>query len=390
MDIANKISKYVTKTMSKIRKQRNGSTSGYERLLEPKDSKLTKVKKFLADSLKRQKSRGKNEKPFKHAKLIDERLFNETYTVKVHYHIKPTTSNKPAENKEYPRDSQQVDVITGRGTLGSGSEAPERLLKTTCRRRICSDREIKTEKQRSSRCRKTDDVDVVKRKRATSCSGGQRRSGYPYLTTDHNSNYRRHGSGSTTNRRTRAMSCCCRGTTCKRRSPVPRSSRCRPIHLDITSNSDARLDTSENSALDKAFMRVDSILFDKRRSIVDVLNIGYIASDGTLVLNEDMPTMCFSTMNSAIISDCTVTNADGIDFLESLLADCNNIASSQLTDGTMNKAYIDGDVEGLSMGCLSVFSDVTLNRGYVDTSVSEVSSGSDEIGHAIKRGCDFV
>ncbi|KAH3815639.1 hypothetical protein DPMN_144167 [Dreissena polymorpha] len=350
MDIAIKIRKCVTKTMRKIRRQKNGSTSGYEKLLEPKDSKLTEVKKFLADSLKRQKSCRKHEKSFKHAKLIAERLFNETYTVKVHNHLKPTVSNKPAENKEYHRNSQHVHVITGRGMLGSGSETPKRSVTTTCRRRISSDRVIQTEQQPSSRCRKTDDVDGVKRKRATSCSGGQRRSEYVYFKTDHNLNYRRHGSGSTTNRRTRAMSCCCRATTCKRRSPVRRSSRCRPIHLDATSDSDARLDTAENSALDKAFMRVDSSLFDKRRSIVDVLNIGYIAFDGTLVLNEDMPTMCFSTLNSAIISDCSVNDADGIDFLQSLLVDCDNIGSSQLTDGTMNKAYIDGDVEGLSVG----------------------------------------
>ncbi|KAH3815660.1 hypothetical protein DPMN_144191 [Dreissena polymorpha] len=390
MEIANKISKYVTKTMRKIRKQKNGSTSGYERLLETKDSKLTEVKKFLAGSLKRQKSRRKHEKPFKHAKLIDERLINETYTVKVHYHVKPTASNKPAENKGYPRYSQHVDVLTGRGMLGSGSETPKRLVTTTCRRRICSDREIRTEKQPYSRCRNTDDVDGVKRKRASSCSGRQRRSGNAYLTPDHNSNNRRHGSGSTTNRRTRAMSCCCRGTTCKGRSLVQRSCRCRPIHLNTTSASDARLDNADNSALDRAFMRVDSSLFDKRRSIVDVLNIGYIAAIGTLVLNEDMPTMCFSTMNSAIISDCSVNDADGINFLASLLADCDHIASSQLTDGTMNKAYIDGEVEGLSVGCLSSFSDVTLNRGYFDTSVSEVSSGSDERGHVIKRGSVFV
>ncbi|KAH3815640.1 hypothetical protein DPMN_144168 [Dreissena polymorpha] len=363
MDIANKISKYVTKTMRKIRKHKNGSTSGYERLLEPKDSKLTEVKKFLAGSLNRQKFRRKHEKPFKHAKLIAERLINETYTVSVHYHLKPSASNKPAENKGYHRNSQRVDVTTGRGMLGSGSETPKRSVTTTCRRRICSDREIRTEKQPYSRCRNTDDVDGVKRKRATSCSGRERRSGHAYITTDHNSNNRRHGSRSTTKRRTRAISCCCRGTTCKGRSLVQRSCRCRPIHLNTTSASDARLDNAENSALDRAFMRFDSSLFDKRRSFIDVLNIGYIASDGTLVLNEDMPTMCFSTLNSAIISDCSVNDADEIDFHGSLLAECDNIGSSQLTDGTMNKAYIDGDVEGLSVGCLSAFSDVTLNRG---------------------------
>ncbi|KAH3815641.1 hypothetical protein DPMN_144169 [Dreissena polymorpha] len=147
------------------------------------------------------------------------------------------------------------------------------------------------------------------------------------------------------------MSCSCRETTCKRRSPVPSRVRCRPIHLDTTIASDARLYTAKNSA----FMRVDSSLFDKRRSIVDVLNIGYIAANGTLVLNVGMPTMCFSTVDSVILSVCTVTDGDGIDFRASLLAEYENNASSQLNDGTMNKAYMNSDVEGLSVGCLSAF-----------------------------------
>ncbi|KAH3796309.1 hypothetical protein DPMN_149878 [Dreissena polymorpha] len=94
MDIANKMRKSVTKAMRKIE---NKTT---EVLVVMKGFWNRKIaKKFIADRLKRQKSRRKYENPFEHVKFFDERLGNETYTVNVHMQVKPTASYKTAESK---------------------------------------------------------------------------------------------------------------------------------------------------------------------------------------------------------------------------------------------------------------------------------------------------
>lgn len=201
MAISNKINKSITKAMRKIRKHKTGCTSGYKELPEPKHSKLTGVKKFLAAKLKRLKSRRQYENPFKHVKYADEKLVNVIYTVKVHDHIYQTKSNQQTQRHANWRDSPHVEVASGIKTSGSGSETPSLCVMTPG----CQD--IRSDKRRSSRCRQTDDDDR-KRQRAHSCSARIGRNENSHMKQVYNTQNQGDGRESAIKRRRSSIFCC--------------------------------------------------------------------------------------------------------------------------------------------------------------------------------------
>ncbi|KAH3796670.1 hypothetical protein DPMN_150239 [Dreissena polymorpha] len=152
--------------MGTIRKPRTGCTSGYKELLEPKHSKITGVKKFMVDKLKRLKSRRQYKNPFKNVKFADEKLVNVIYTIKVHDNILvyQTKSNQTTQNKENWCYSPHVDVTSDIKTSGSGSETPALCVMTPVRLGRYGDRDIRTERRRTS------DDGEMKRQRANSRS----------------------------------------------------------------------------------------------------------------------------------------------------------------------------------------------------------------------------
>ncbi|KAH3835285.1 hypothetical protein DPMN_108634 [Dreissena polymorpha] len=145
----------------------------------------------------------------------------------------------------------------------------------TCRRTICFDRGTPTERPGSKRCQQADGDSDLKINRPHSLA--RRRSENSKIAPV----CIRIRKTPQTKHRRRSRSCCCRGRTCcRRQTSAARSDRLRHgLQKDRTDDSEDGIVDIQNSLLDKVFLQHDSRLFDdRRRSIVDVLNTGYIAS----------------------------------------------------------------------------------------------------------------
>ncbi|KAH3835199.1 hypothetical protein DPMN_108546 [Dreissena polymorpha] len=132
------------------------------------------------------------------------------------------------------------------------------------------------------------------------------------------------------------MSCCRRERTCcKRQTSAARPDRLRSgLQKDRTDDSEDGISYTHNSILDKGFLQHDGRLFDdRRRSIVDVLNIGYIATDGSLVLSDEtISTRCLSKLsNKALCYSALYSNTSKLEY-----------HVFDKIDGTTNKACFAG------------------------------------------------
>ncbi|KAH3815644.1 hypothetical protein DPMN_144172 [Dreissena polymorpha] len=384
MNVAKKIRRSVHKTIRKIRRQQTANASGSEQLLEPKDGKLAILKKFLADTLKRKKSHRRYENPFKRLETDTEINADK---ISACTESSPKMHQNSYTQSEHKTDTAIGDVTTGIIMSDFNTATPKRPTKTTCRRIICYDMGTPTERRGSIRCRQADGYSDVKIKQSHSTT--KRRSGNSNITlvgikirkTPH------------TKHRQRSRSCCCRQRSCLRRQTSnPRSDRHRPSwQKDISEESDVFAIDTHNSILDKGFLQHESRIFDdRRRSIVDVLNIGYIAVDGSLVLSDEtISKRCFTRLSTEVYS-----NAPKLECRSPVDGGCTASAHvSDELDGTINGEYTAGANGGFVCRYMRELCDGTMDRCEFETIASDVSSDFSSFegtGHVTRRGIVFV